>query len=115
MNHRVSLPSRKACPALMLRLRPTSGCWSGGASASVAEGWREPESGQDSRIEACHRRDLGAGYGEDHQPDGVIAAGVRVAGIEAERRLAVRPGRDEPGGPARPERRGGKEFGGELA
>ena len=67
-------------------------------SASVAEEWREPESGQDRRVEARHRRDLVAGQGEDHEPDRVIARGVRVADIEAERGLAVRPGRDEPGG-----------------
>src|ERR1700730_19385963 len=74
-----------------------------GAVRSVRKGCRESESGQGAAVKACHCRDLGARKGENHQPDCVEAAGLRVAGVEAEGGLAVGPGWYQPGGPAGPE------------
>src|SRR6516164_11015936 len=66
---------------------------------------REAEAGEDAGVEAGHGADPGAGEGEHHQPDRVVAAGLRVADIETKGRLVVGPGRQQPGGPPGPERR----------
>ena len=63
------------------------------AGRLVCKGGREPESGQDAAVEAGHGTDPGARKGKDHQPDGVEAAGLRVAGVEAKSGLAVGPRR----------------------
>src|SRR5262245_42453285 len=83
--------------------------------SSAWEGCREAEPGQGAAVKAGHGRDACAGEGQDHQLDGIEAAGLRVAGVEAEGGLAVGPRWYQPGGPARAECCGCEELGGELA
>src|SRR5215467_16322770 len=73
-----------------------------GARGSAGGGAGEAEAAEDGAVEAGHRADPAAREGEHQQPDGVRPPGPRVAGVKAERRLAVRPGRrlDQRGGPA---------------
>lgn len=48
-------------------------------------------------VEAGHGADTVAAEGEDEQPGRVEDTGLRVPGVEAERGLAIGPGRDDAG------------------
>jgi len=82
------------------------------SGSAVGQGSGEPEAGQDAGVEAGHGADPVARQGQDQQPTRVAHAGLRVAGVEAERRLAVGPGSDQP--PGASPRDGGEEAGRQL-
>ena len=87
---------RNAAPAVIPRAAANS------ESRLVGQGPGEAEAGQVGVVEAGDRADPVAGQGEDHQAVGAGDAGPGVAQVDAERGLAVGPGRDQPVGAALP-------------
>ena len=82
----------------------------GTGPGSVGQRSREAEDGQRTVVgEAGHDADLVAREGEHEYPVGVGDRGARIADVEAERGLAVGPGRHETGGAAGAERGRGPE------
>src|SRR5215831_17508250 len=82
---------------------------------SVGQRSGEPEDAQWAVVEEPgHRADLAAGEGEHDDPTGVRDRGLRIACVEAERGLAVGPGRHQAGGLPWPEPGLGQEPGDPL-
>ena len=80
---------------------------------SWAESRREAEAGQNGAVEPGEGTDAGPRHSEDKHAVGVRESGLLIVQIDAEGRLAVGPGRDQPEAPALPD--GGEELGRQRA
>src|SRR6476620_5492908 len=83
--------------------------------ASSRQGAGETELREHAGVEAGHGADTAAAEGKDDEPGRVEDTGLRVPGVEAERGLAIGPGRDNASPAAGAEPGGSEEPGDRLA
>src|SRR5262245_52260608 len=86
-----------------------------GGPVSGGQGPWQTEVREHAGVEAGHGADTAAAEGEDEQPGRVEDTSLRVPRVEAERGLAIGPGRDDAGPAAGAEPGGGEEPGDRLA